>query len=302
VLCLWCGASVASADTLDLRAYSARLDETRSILMASRSTIPSFRGDYMARASALLRRTEAVRLLDGTVVAVDDSALAARLAPDDPAIASALRDIDADINKVSGLIRPPVIVPAEADAAVRRVLGARRGSSADLTVFELIGLWVSERLAGLLSDLAKTGIDVGLAPYLLAGVGVALAAIVAAILGRGLRERIRLEARAPGLSTSQGADPAIHLALADDALARGAIRAALHELYLYALAALAARETIRYDPSLTDRELLARAAGVAEIEPLRRLVGLHERVWFGLKPAAAADVAEARALATRIAA
>ena len=61
-------------------------------------------------------------------------------------------------------------------------------------------------------------------------------------------------------------------------------------------------ETIRYDPALTDHELLARAAAIPQIGSLRDLVALHERVWFGLKPADRDDAARGRELAQRIAA
>jgi hypothetical protein len=95
-------------------------------------------------------------------------------------------------------------------------------------------------------------------------------------------------------------DPAEHLRRADAAIAAGRSREGLHELYLFALAGLAAHETIRFDPALTDRELLARAAAIPQIAPLRALVALHERVWFGLKPAGPDDAARARALAEQV--
>jgi hypothetical protein len=80
------------------------------------------------------------------------------------------------------------------------------------------------------------------------------------------------------------------------------MREAIHALYLYAIASLALREAIRYDPSLTDRELLARASGIPHADALRDLVSMHERVWYGLREASPDDAARARALATRAAA
>ena len=75
-------------------------------------------------------------------------------------------------------------------------------------------------------------------------------------------------------------------------------RDAIHSLYLYAFATLAAREILRYDPALTDHELLRRAAQLPRADALRDLVQLHERVWFGLRDASEPDVARARTLAT----
>src|SRR5207253_7679891 len=115
--------------------------------------------------------------------------------------------------------------------------------------------------------------------------------LVLGILGRGVRERIRREALAGDVRVGATADPSAHLRLADAAIADGRARDALHELYLFALAMLAAHETIRFDPALTDRELLARAAAIPQIGSLRALVALHERAWFGLKPADLADAA-----------
>ena len=74
----------------------------------------------------------------------------------------------------------------------------------------------------------------------------------------------------------------------------------MHALYLYALTALTARETIRYDPALTDRELLTRAAGIPHADALRDLVALYERSWFGLREPATEEARRARALAVRV--
>jgi len=132
------------------------------------------------------------------------------------------------------------------------------------------------------------------------GLGLAIALIAAGILGRGVRERIRREALGADVRVGATDDPTEHLRRADAAIAAGRSREALHELYLFALASLAARETIRFDPALTDRELLARAAAIPEIGALRALVALHERVWFGLKPAGPDDATRARALAQQV--
>ena len=78
-------------------------------------------------------------------------------------------------------------------------------------------------------------------------------------------------------------------------------REAIHALYLFALNTLVAREAIRYDPALTDRELLLRAAGVPHADALRDLVGLYERSWFGLRDPGVDEARRARSLALRVA-
>src|SRR6185503_11902656 len=82
---------------------------------------------------------------------------------------------------------------------------------------------------------------------------------------------------------------------------RGRRREAIHALYLFALTTLVAREAIRYDPALTDRELLVRAAAVPNADALRDLVALYERSWFGLRDPGADEARRARSLALRVA-
>ena len=105
----------------------------------------------------------------------------------------------------------------------------------------------------------------------------------------------------PDRALARAEDPAAHRRAAEAALAGGRAREAIHELYLYVLRSLAARELIRYDPALTDHELLLRAAAIPNADALRDLVALYERAWFGLREPDAAEAERARSLATRVA-
>ena len=250
----------------------------------------------------MLRTTDAVRLADGSTLVIDDAGLASRVAgADDAGMQVAIVDLDTRISAVD-------------HAAASRLTGAivderlqavtRPGPVAAPDDPGLIGLFLI-LVAQVLSFLGRgtlASVDPYVVVILVAGLGVGVALLVFGILGRGLRERIRREALSGDLRVGEAEDPAVHLARADSAIAAGHPRDALHELYLFALATLAAHETIRYDPALTDRELLARAAAIPQIGPLRDLVALHERVWFGLKPADRDDAARGRELAQRIAA
>ena len=131
--------------------------------------------------------------------------------------------------------------------------------------------------------------------------GGALVLFVIATLGRALPERIRSEVVVPRSAAEARDDPALHLRLADQARTGGQAREAIRELYLYAIAALAAREAFRYDPTLTDRELLARAAAIPHADALVDLVALYERAWFGLREPATVEADRARSLALRVA-
>ena len=143
--------------------------------------------------------------------------------------------------------------------------------------------------------------DLRFLPYVLIGLGLALVAFILATLGRGLKERFRHEVLVADHSRERAEDPAMHLRAAESALASGRARDAIHELYLFVIGSLSARELIRYDPALTDRELLQRAAAIPQADALRDLVALNERAWFGLREPDPNEAERARSLAARLA-
>lgn len=299
----WTGGTIAVADSVPLDAYRVRLREVRSLVLSARSAPTQAREqELLAQAATRLRSTEAIVLADGSTLPVDDRALAGRLAgADDDGIARALADLDARIALADGASASR-LSGATVDERLAAVLRARPAAQEnDPGLLGLFMLLVA-RVVGFVTRGTLSAIDLRLLVPLLATLGLGLALLIFGILGRGVRERIRREALAGDVRTGAADDPNAHLRLADAAIAAGRSREALHELYLFALAMLAAHETIRFDPALTDRELLARAAAIPQIGSLRALIALHERVWFGLKPADPADAARARDLAERVAA
>ena len=304
---LWgLGATVADADTISLDTYRTRLRDARSFVQAARSTPRAQQPSILARAALLLRTTDAIRLADGSIIAIDDAALAGRLdQTDDAALLASLADLDARIALADGAAAASRLTGAAVDEQLRAVTRPKPAPAEPDT--GLLGLIVV--FVGLIRSawqLVVRGTAGSIDPYVViatvAGLGLGIALLVLGILGRGVRERIRREALSGDLRVGTAADPAVHLIRADAAIAEGRPRDALHELYLFALATLAAHETIRFDPALTDRELLARAAAIPQIAQLRDLVAIHERVWFGLKHADREDALRARGLAERIAA
>jgi hypothetical protein len=283
--------AAADADTLDRRGYAARLGEAVSALSSARTATASARAPLIDRARALLRETTALRLADGTTVPVDDRAIAARIDASNASIDAALADLTL-LREI--LSRSSTIDPAAADARLRQLVGEHRVQGGQVSFIDALSRWLTRLLSGLgaIPDerivLATAG-----------GLGLAMLVLVLAILGRGLRERLRREVVLPELATERGADPAQHLREADDAIRAGRPRDAIRALYLFAIATLAARELVRYDPSLTDRELLARARAVPHVEALTELVDLHERVSYGLREARVPDAERARTLALR---
>ena len=188
---------------------------------------------------------------------------------------------------------------ARADAALREVQAAGSATSVPLLQVLVRALlsWAARVLLGLPGVVGA----IGGAPLALgvAGVGVVLA--IVALLGRRLPERFRREVLGATAARPVAADPAEHRRRAEALRAAGRAREAVHELYLYALRALGARGALRYDPALTDRELLARAGAAPQASDLRELVALHDRAWYGLRVPGPDEVERARSLAERVA-
>lgn len=231
-----------------------------------------------------------MRLTDGTTLGIADAAIADRIARDPD---GALAQLDAAIGAADVAARG--FSGEQADARLRELVQQQQARSSGLTVFA-IARAIAERLFGW-----APRPDFSVAEPALAIVGVALAGVLVFLISRGTRERLRRETVIGGVHAGHRSLPADHLWQADEARQSGRARDAIHALYLYALAALLSRDAIPDDPSLTDRELLTRAAGVAHVEDLRELFGLHETIWFGLRDAAPADAARARSLALRVA-
>ncbi|MDE3113477.1 MAG: DUF4129 domain-containing protein [Chloroflexota bacterium] len=260
-------------------------------MVQARAAPLAARAPLVDRARALLRRTTALDVGAGGVAPVDDSAVAASLATDDASLDAAAREIDL----LAASLAPSPVDAAAADARLRQLAADERTGNAQLPLGELVLAWLTRFVAGL----QGTAPDPRVALVAAGGTGLAALVLVVAILGRDARERFRREVVLPELRAARAADPAEQLHAADAALRGGRPRDAIHRLYLYALASLAAREIVRYDPSLTDGEVLARATSIPHADALRDLLALHGRIWYGLHDARADDADRARALALR---
>ena len=275
----WSGGGAASADTLTPAAYLSRLRDARALLASGR----------VEPARELLARTSSITVAGGTV-RIDDAPFAATLAAGDAA------RLDAYIAFVQRE-QARALDPARDDAAIREVTRDTAFTAGPQPWLAAFLAWLSQHLTGFTGSIP----DVFVVVQIVGGLGLAALLLVIAILGRGLRERVRSEVLAREIALSAREDPQAHLAAADRAIAEGRARDAVHRLYLYALTSLAAREAIRYDPALTNRELLTRAAAIPHVDALRRLVALYERVWFGLREPGGDEAREARTLAMRVA-
>jgi hypothetical protein len=256
------------------------------------------RAVLLGDAQSALRTTHQVALPSGDTLAVDDSALAAGIETTDAGLDAALARVNAQILLVSR-IGSPAIDAATADARLRPIVEQQSAAaaSANPDLIDALSRLILRFVSGL------RGPAIGLAqlwPFI-GTLGIAVILFILATLGRGLPERVRGEVLVRGGPSEERADPATHLRAADAALSSARARDAIHAFFLYAITALAARETIRYDPALTDSELLVRAAAIPHADALRDLVGIYERSWFGLRDPSVDEARRARELALRVA-
>ena len=263
--------------------------------MRARAAPQADRAVLVGEVGALLRRTDGVTLASGGTLVIDDTRLGSNIGTGDASLDAAIARVNAR-GALVARIGSPAVDPAVADARLRQVTqGSGIAGGADL--FDVLGRIVLRFIAGLRGP----SIDYTALVPIVGLLGIAVILFVVATLGRALPERVRREVLARDVAGAGGTDPAAHLRAAESALAAGRSRDALHALYLYVIAALAARDVIRYDPALTDRELLARSAAIPHADALRELVGLYERSWFGVRDPTADEARRARELALRVA-
>lgn len=289
-------ATPASADTLTLAQYRIRLADAAAFLEVARTTGSTLRTQRFTEARDLLRRTSAVTLPSGATFAVDDSGVFANVREDDAGIRTAQLRVAALI-LFARRADTPSIDGATADARLRELLGATP-TSPNTDIFGAF----QRALFRFLSGLQGPRIDPTILWTAIGTLGIAVILFVVATLGRALPERVRREVLVRTAATDDRPDPAQQLRDADAALAAGRAREAIHALFLYAIAALVARDALRYDPALTDRELLARTVAIPHADSFADLVTMYERSWFGLREPTADEARRARELATRVAA
>ena len=286
---------VAHADTVSPRDYRQRLIDARGLVVQARALSGAARDAAITRARFILAATTAIALPTGEM-AIDDNALADRITPDTASLDAALALLDVQLGYAARALAP-TLDAARSDAALRDVLRTVSDTGESSSFLDAVARAIQRFLAGL----EGPRVDFGLVWPLLGILGAGIIFFVVATLGRGLGERVRTEVALREATGADRPDPARYLRAADDALAAGRPREAIHALYLFALTALVAREAIRYDPALTDRELLVRAAAVPHADALRDLVALYERSWFGLRDPEADEARHARTLALRVA-
>jgi hypothetical protein len=286
-------AGVANADTVDLSEYRSRLRDARALLLQARVAADAQRPGLVERVRTTLLETTALRTADGPVIGIDDSRVARRLTFTTVAIDGGVGDVDQLIGIADRAANAPFNV-AQANERLRDLAVAEEARSGSNDLFAAIGALLARLLPS-----AGAGLPPGSVELTLSIAGAGLLIVILVILVRGVRERIRRETVQPGAHAEAAASAAVQLAAAERASLSGDPRAALHAFYRYAILTLAERRMLRYEPSLTDRELLERASSLPQVETLRELILLHDRAWFGLKGTTVEEADHARVLAER---
>ena len=263
--------------------------------MSARALAPQSRAALVADARSALSTTTGLALGISGTLAIDDSALAS-IDTTDASLDAAIARVNAHIVMVSRL-GAPAIDTAIADAKLREIVAQNNASSGGADLLDSFTRLIYQFLSGLRGP----NVDLLQLVPVVGALGLAVILFILATLGRALPERVRHEVLVRGGVTEERADPAAHLRNADTAIAAGHPRDAIHALFLYAITALSAREVLRYDPALTDRELLARAVAIPHADALRDLVNVYERSWFGLRDPSVDEARRARELALRVA-
>jgi hypothetical protein len=300
VALLVAGSSIeATAAPISLSAYREVLLTARAEVDAARQTSGDQRRAGLDVAVATLQGVSEVEAAGATFTALPHEPIVSLLrSGDDSSLARASGMLDETIGALS-TASGSVVDPDQARAVLEATL-----RSSD---FRRQPSWI-EALAELLRDLLGRLFPNVRVPTIseyqiavpLAGVITLLLVIIAVNAARGLRAKVTREAVLAAAAVSERARATDHLRAADDAIRERRLREALHHLFLASLAGLEERAGLRLDPSLTDREILARAAGSPRAEDLGALVALYEPAWYGVREPTPAEIDRAGDLARRI--
>ena len=291
--------SRADAASISLPAYRAALASVQAQVDAARRASGAERQRALAAATSALAAITEVQAADATFTSLPHEPIGALLRAGD----------DRSLERASGMLAETIasiplgsvggIDPTRARSVLDATLASsdfRRQPSWTDALAELL----RDALAALFPDLRAptfTNLQVAIA---LSGIVTLLIVIVATNATRGLRAKITREAILASARAADQPQAADRLREADEAIRAGRLRDALRALFLGALAGLEEHGGIRVDPALTDREILARAAGSPRAGELSSLVALYEPAWYGVREPTRSDVDRAAELARRI--
>lgn len=290
---------------------AADLDDYRATLEAAGANLSSIDPDVQEALSAL-RAVESVTMDTGSTVTPDLSLAIAALESEPPDVAAAQTGIEAILAALDRAAGGAVSNPEDARAALDEVL-ARDEFQPEPDDDGSRSLWQRflERVNGFFSaifewiDRLLGGSGGGSSPtsIVLAVVGVLAIVGIVAFAVRSVRESLT-----PGITRLTEGSAEEHYtsvearAEAERLFASGEYRAALRMLYLATLIRWEEAGRLRFDRSLTNREVVARVnvqGDAALLEQLSPLVDRFDSVWYGGAPCTSDDYTRFASLAQR---
>lgn len=288
------GAAPRPGDPVPIDDYWRQVATARDEVTAALQVDGPARGAHLAAAAAALEGIDAVVLPGGAVVPVDNRALVAELRGERPDVAALANRLSALRAAADAPVFARAFEPAEAALAeilARSEFQYQPRSPLEESFWDLVVRVL--RAAGTVigSDIFQAGV-IALAALVVAGVLVYVlrSAALQGLVARGRRDE--LEPAGAALSSMAALERAQALAAAGDR------RSAVRYLYLSTLLFLEEAGRLRYDRTLTNREVLRQVAAEPDVAlPLRAVVATFERVWYGLAPL---DVAGYEAFAEQV--
>jgi hypothetical protein len=231
-----------------------------------------------------------VSLPDGTRLALEHSELAALLRQDPPDLAAILGRLETLLALHERF--PTGVFTLQDIESLKSILADPRFQWAEAKPSPLVEWWdnlwkkIMDWLNRLFGDMGVGTVTLPAGPGLTWVLAVLLV-LVLAFAGRGLLAGLVKDAELAGNGAGEHEVLTSGTALERaEALSRGGdYRSAVRYLYLSALLLLDERGLLRYDRSRTNREVL-RSVGdsPALIRPLRAVIDIFDRVWYGFQP------------------
>jgi hypothetical protein len=292
----------APAAAIDLDDYRAKLEAIDTSLSQPDPDINA--------ALTGLASIELVTLDDGVSVSPDLSRIMAALDADPPDISGARAGIDAvvatlDLVEAGSATDPDAAESALDDVLARDEFQPEPAEDESQSLWQRFLGWVNdlitsffEWLDGLLGGSSGEGSPLSIA---LALIGVLVIVGIVAFAVRSVRESMT-----PGVTRLAEGSAEEHYtsaqarAEAERLFATGDYRSALRMLYLATLIRWEESGRLRFDRSLTNREVVARVTlhgDATLLEQLSPLVERFDRVWYGGAPCTSSDYASFASLA-----
>lgn len=287
---------------------AADLDDYRASIAAASDALS---GGDVEQALDVLRAVEPVELDDGTTISPNLSHIINALEADPPDVEAAQAGLDSVIAALDTAGNTDAIDSDDARATLDDVLARDEFQPEPEDDSESIG----QRILGAVNDLftwffesldqllGGSGGEGSPASVVLAILGVAVVVGIVAFAVRSVRQ-----AMTPGVTRLAEGNPEEHYtsaqarAEAERLFAGGEYRAALRLLYLATLIRWEEAGRLRFDRSLTNREVVARVnlqGDAALLEQLTPLVDRFDRVWYGGAPCTSDDYASFARMADR---